>query len=167
MKGVLIVCPGCRERFDISKGDNAASMEELIRMASVFGTAWDLAYEYVEAFRANHYGILLLKKRIRLLLEIEGMWTSCVFEHGGKRYRTDQAGIREALGTVCNADKVGFKNHNYLKRVLMDSSQRVSAEGMTAAEERRRTEGKGLRTETGKDRDPELMTFQDYQQGKQ
>ncbi len=164
MKGVLIVCPVCRKRFDIAEGENASIMEEIIRLASVFGTSWDLAYEYVEAFRANRFLSMLLKKRIRLLLEIEGLWTARVFEYHGKRYRTDQAAIREALRTVCDADKVGFKNHNYLKKVLMDSSQRVSAEGLTAGEEKERSEVRDRGPEVGEDAEPELISFKDFKE---
>jgi len=47
-----------------------------------------------------------------------------------------------ALRTVCDADKYNFKNHNYLKKVLLESSERLSAEGLTAREEQKGIEGK-------------------------
>jgi len=83
------------------------------------------------------------------------------FELNGKRYRTDWARIIRAMTAVVTANKFGFKNHNYLKRVMVEEAERVSAEGLTAKEERERSEVGGQRLEA-EDRKDEGMTAEEF-----
>ena len=64
------------------------------------------------------------------------------FQVEKKRYRITRDRIVVGLRTVCDLEKFGFKNHNYLKRVLVPDAERISAEGLTAKEERKREEVK-------------------------
>jgi len=135
-----IRCPYCDRSIDIENLEMSDLFRELVNVAARLGSAWHLVNEYVSCFAQSFEGRISLKKRLRLIKEVMRLWENCVYELDGKRFRTDQHKIREALTAVCNMDKTGFKNHNYLKRVLTDTAERVSAEGMTAAEERRREE---------------------------
>lgn len=143
-----ITCPICQSRYDLEEAATTAALREMVALASKFGRTWGLVEEYVDTFRTSQWGSISLKKRVRLLQELARLWQSAEFEYNGKRYRTDHVQIRAALNTVCNSDKWGFKNHNYLKKILLDGAKRVSASGHTAAEERER-EAKPRTEETG------------------
>ncbi len=57
-----------------------------------------------------------------------------------------QEDIQKGLHTVCNMDKTGFRDHNYLWRVLVNQgAEKLSAEGLTAREE----EGREVRRRSG------------------
>jgi len=65
-------------------------------------------------------------------------WQNQVFEYNGKRYRTNRQKIEAAVKAVCDAEKFDFKNHNYLKKILLADAEMLSAEGLTAREEAQR-----------------------------
>ena len=89
-----------------------------------------------------------------------------MYSYSGKQYRVDKPSIKAGLQVVCNLDKFGFKNHNYLKKILTEHSERISAEGMTAAEEQkiedeRRTSN--AQRPTSNEKEPEkLMSFAEW-----
>ena len=126
-------------------------MIELAEIGTRLGKHWLLAWEYAEAFRGRRDGTITAAKRLRIFKELAKLFESGIFEYDGKRYRTDPSKIMAALRTVCDADKYNFKNHNYLKKVLLETSERLSAEGLTAREEGRRIEDKKVRRLEGKD----------------
>lgn len=131
-------CPYCDRTFDLEQVERAELFDERAEVAARLGRAWRLANEYVECFRQSSDGRIMLKTRVRLLNDVVRLWEGCLYEYDGRRYRTTQEQIAGAMATVCNVGKRGFLNHNYLKKVLISTSVRVSAEGMTAAEEERR-----------------------------
>ena len=135
-----IRCPYCERMFDIEQMEIAEIFRERLGLAACLGSAWHLVNEYVSCFAQSSEGRISLKKRVRLIKDMIRLWENCVFELDGKRYRTTHEHIRQAMTTVCNTDKFGFKNHNYLKRVLKETAVRVSAEGMTAKDETDREE---------------------------
>jgi hypothetical protein len=135
-------------------------MIELSEISAQIGSKYPgiylLAWEYADAFRSKKDGAITLQKRLRVFEELASLLEKCVFEYDGKRYRTNLSGIKAALKTVCDADKHGFRNHNYLKKVLLESSERLSAEGLTAKEENNWDRGKRKEErETGEEK--ELM----------
>ncbi len=142
-----LVCPVCQSKYELQEAATTAALKEMVGLAARFGKVWGMVEEYVETFRASQWGSITIKKRVRLLNEMSKLWETGEFEYNGKRYRADRAGIRAAINTVCNADKFGFKNHNYLKAILKDGAKRVSASGHTAGEEQKRETSRGQRTE--------------------
>ena len=133
-----LTCPVCQSKYDLKEVATTAALREMVELASRFGNVWHLVEEYIEAFRVSQWGSVGPKKRVRLLQEVARLWDKCEFDYNGKRYRSDRAQIRAALDTVCNMDKFGFQNHNYLKKVLVNGAKRVSADGLTAQEEQDR-----------------------------
>lgn len=123
------------------------NMIELAEIGTRLGTHWLLAWEYAECFRAKRDGTITAPKRLRIFTDLARLLDACEFVYDGRRYRTDRSKIKAALQTVCDLDKYGFKNHNYLKKVMMDDAEKVSAEGMTAKEEREREKRKEKRAE--------------------
>ena len=120
-------------------------MLELAEIGTRLGPQCLLAWEYAECFRNKRDGFITAPKRLRIFKELANLLEKCVFEYDGRRYRTNIAGIKTALRTVCDADKYGFKNHNYLKKVLLESSERLSSEGLTAREEKAMDDGRRTR----------------------
>ena len=134
-------CPRCGSAFDLEQASAATAVAELVDVAAKFGACWNLVNEYIDAFLTRPYGAMMVEKRARHAREVLTLWESCEFVYDGRRYRTDKAKIRAALTVVCNAHKVGFKHHNYLKSVLLGEAEKMSAQGHTSAEEARREEG--------------------------
>ena len=67
------------------------------------------------------------------------LWETGRFEFEGKAYQARQPLILSALAAVCGLEKSGFKDHNYLKRVMVNQgAEKLSAEGLTAREEQDR-----------------------------
>jgi hypothetical protein len=109
-------------------------------------------FDYTECFRQETWGSVREQKRLRLLKEIRTLFEKNEFEIDGKRrYRTTWAAIHGALRATVDADKFGFKNHNYLKRVLAGlPHEKLSAEGLTAAEEQKREDSRRLKIDDGR-----------------
>jgi len=148
-------CPVCSSKFTLEQATRELALLELVELASKFGRSWNLVSEYVDCFRPGNYSSVNLVKRIRLLRELTGVFERCEFEYDGKKYRTDHARLRQALTTVANLQKWGFKNHNYLKKVLTGDSERISIEGLTAKEETAREERR--RTDDGRQRTEDVV----------
>jgi len=137
-----LTCPYCNRTFDLDMVEMAELFHERAELAARLGPCWAIANEYVDCFRQTPGGKITLKRRVALLTEVVKLWEKCEFEYDGKRYRTDPARIRAGLNTVCTLGKTALQNHNYLKKVLTGNAERVSAEGMTAKEERTREESR-------------------------
>ena len=133
-----IRCPYCERSFDVDQIETSELFQERIEIAHKFGPLWHPANEYIDTFRAGPGARITLKRRVRFLKELLRLVETKEFELDGKRYRVDPAQIKEALTATCDAQKTGLKNHNYLKRVMVDKgAARVSAEGLTARQERK------------------------------
>jgi hypothetical protein len=138
-------CPICNSKFTLSEFAREAGMKELIDLAAHLGSSFHLIYSYAECFRDSQWGQVGLEKRIRLIKEIDKLLTTGEFEYDGKRYRTDRTKVLGAIRVTVDAEKYGFRNHNYLKTILLGQKpERLSAEGLsvkeeTAREEKRRT----------------------------
>jgi len=145
-----IQCPYCERSFDLDQVENAELWRQRSELASRLGPrAWRVANEYLECFRVKPGARITVKKRVRHLVKLVALWETREFELDGKSWRTRRAEILAGMETVCELQLNGFKNHNYLKRILQKGAKRVSAEGMTAVEERER-ERKRRSGETGK-----------------
>jgi len=163
----MIVCPHCRKKFNFDEALNHTALEEMVRLAAAMSPIWALSNEYVDAFRADKHSDVSLKKRVRLLSDLAKFWETGMYSYSGKQYRVDKPSIKAGLQVVCNLDKFGFKNHNYFKKILTEHSERISAEGMTAAEEMereeiKRTERRTSNIEHRTSKDEGLMSLKDF-----
>lgn len=142
-------CPVCHSKYSIDDLMRENIKDELIELAAFFGKSWTLVMEYCECFRAGQWASVSEKKKLRLFKELKTLFERCEFEYDSKRYRTDKGRILAAIRVVVDAEKYGFRNHNYLKVVMLGGDlqqadgkncvrpQRLSAEGMTASEEKK------------------------------
>lgn len=131
-----LTCPYCNMKFSIDEAARSETLRNLTQALLGFGKHCDLVWEYTGAFATQHLGPIAPAKRLRIVTDLTRLWETGVFQIQWKRYKIDRAGILAGMLTVCNSEKFGFKNHNYLKRILMADAERVSAEGLTAKDER-------------------------------
>ena len=140
-----LICPICQSKFTYDQARTWTLAWGMTPLAAKFGRAWPLADEYVDSFQQGRYSGVTLKQRIRVLKELLTLWEAKEFFYDGRHYRTDHARIAAGLKIVCNAEKHGFVNHNYLKKILLETADLLSAEGLTAAEEQAREEARRRR----------------------
>lgn len=137
--GMMIGCPHCAKKFNLLTGEVMGLAIQLADLAAKFREHWPLVSEYVDCFRPKG-GSLTLKRRIRILTELAKFFESLEFEYKGKRYRTKLRDIRWAMRWVCDKQLDEFQNHNYIKKMIVNTAgaDRLSAEGLTAEEEEER-----------------------------
>jgi len=140
-----LICPFCNMKFSVDEAARSETLCNLTQALLIFGAHRSLVWEYTGAFATKRLGPIAPAKRLRIVTELTRLWETGVFQVQGKRYKIDRAGIVAGMRTVCDLEKYGFKNHNYLKRILLQRAERISAEGFTASEEARREEGKKVR----------------------
>lgn len=133
-----LTCPHCNSKFTLEESSRTQVLDEMADVAATLGNMWQPALEYTNAFATVRFGIMAPEKRLRIIKEFAKLWQNQVFEYAGKRYRTSGQKIEAAVKTVCDVEKSGFKNHNYLKKILLADAEMVSAEGLTAREENQR-----------------------------
>lgn len=138
-----IVCPVCESKFSLEQAVREGDLREMAEVAARFGKGWKVAWEYVECFRRSHQSTLTLGRRLMLLKEALVIYVAEEFDLEGKRYRVPAREVGMGMWKIVKMDKVGLQNQNYLKKVLVESAERVSAEGLTAREERKRSEPQG------------------------
>jgi len=139
---VTLLCPRCGNSFTLAESIKELEQKEISDIAAKFGQSWRLIYEYSDCFRKTEYGGMARSKRLRLLKEVARLFDTCEFMYEGKRWRTAWPEVLAAITQICNAEKFGLKNHNYLKVILVKTAKRVSTEGMTAEEEQKREAGR-------------------------
>jgi len=135
-QSINLICPRCGNSFVLEDAIKEVEHREIADIAAKFGQSWRLIYEYTDCFRKSEYGGMQRSKRLRLLKETAKLFDTCEFQYEGKRWRTTWPEVLTAVTGICNREKWGLKNHNYLKAILVKTAKRVSAEGMTAAEEK-------------------------------
>ncbi len=168
-------CPVCRSKFCVDDCLREGLKDEMIELAAFFGKHWALCNEYCDCFRPGQWGFVGEKKKARLLAELKTLFEKLEFEYDGKKYRVDKSRVVAAIRAVVDLEKFGFKNHNYLKKVMLGGElmqydgknclkpQRVSAEGLTAREENDREK---KRAESGNLKPEEkTKTFAEFKKG--
>jgi len=142
---VKLTCPYCGNKFSIAEATRVQTLVNLTQAMAGFGKWCPLVWEYTGAFATKRLGAIAPAKRLRIVKELEKLWASGIFSLEKKQYRITKDKIVESMRTVCDLEKHGFKNHNYLKRVMSEHAERISAEGLTAAEEQKKIEDQKVR----------------------
>jgi hypothetical protein len=135
-----LTCPYCGNKYSIAEATRTETLVNLTQALAGFGQWCPLVWEYTGAFATQRLGSIAPAKRLRIVTDLGRLWETGVFQVENKRYRTTRADIVAGMRTVCDLEKYGFRNHNYLKRILLQRAERISAEGLTATEEKRREE---------------------------
>lgn len=105
---------------------------DVMCLLPVFGKHSRLAFEYVENF-SIHPMKTKVKKILRLLTDIAGLFKTGKFVINRCEYEVSQRGIVEALTIVNNKHfDVPLENHNYLKKVLTSIADKERTESRAA-----------------------------------
>jgi len=161
-----LTCPFCNMKFSVDEAGRTETLRNLTQELSRFGKHCALIWEYTGAFATQRLGPIAPAKRLRIVTDLTRLWETGVFQIQGKRYKIDRAGIVAGMTTVCNLEKFGLPNHNYLKKVLLDKAERISAEGLTAREERGRESEKVRKRESEHEEDTGRMAPEALEQFK-
>lgn len=145
-----LICPKCGYRFDAEQASRDEGWRAMTGIAGRFGQYWKVADEYADCFRPTEFSPVTFKKKLRLLGLLLEIFDSEIFEYNGKRYRTTRQAIVKGMAEICNRQKYGLGNNNYLKVILLKTAERISAEGLTAREEARREEERRQRPVDGR-----------------
>jgi len=135
-----LTCPYCGNKYSISEATRTETLVNLTQALAGFGQWCPLVWEYTGAFATQRLGSIAPAKRLRIVTDLARLWETGVFQVENKRYRITRADIVAGMRTVCDLEKYGFRNHNYLKRILLQRAERISAEGLTAEEEQKKIE---------------------------
>lgn len=104
---------------------------DVMQLLPVFGNHSRLAFEYVEKF-AIHPMTIKVKKILRLLTDLAGLFKTGKFVINRLEYEVSQRGICEALTVVNNKNfDAPLENHNYLKKVLTSIAEKERTEART------------------------------------
>jgi hypothetical protein len=120
---------------------------DVMCLLPVFGNQSRLAFEYAEKFNIHPMKIKV-KKLLRLLTDIAGLFKTGKFVLNRREYEVSQRGIVEALTIVNNKNfEQPLENHNYLKKVLASIADKERTESRSALDaEQRRNETEKRRT---------------------
>lgn len=133
-------CPKCGAKFWLDAAVDALWQRELQEMAEGFGEFWETVHEYTDCYRTSEFGEIRPKRRWDLMKRLMLLFQSGEFEFRGKRYRTTKQNIVNGMYETVNRNIWNIKKDNYLYTILLKNAERLSAEGLTAAEERAREE---------------------------
>jgi len=160
-----LICPHCQSSFSLEEAAKDVMHHEIASLAAKFGPGWQFAQGYVDCFRQSQFGRIRLEKRLLLLKEVWAIIAQERFEFKGHGYRTSHAAMKLGMYRIIKLDKWGLKNHNYLKQVLItDGAEVLSAEGLTAGEERERERRKAERGP--RNAEPATMTAEEYKRSR-
>lgn len=152
-------CPKCGSSFEMEQAVRELEQSETHDIAAKLGQHWRLVYEYSECFRQSEFGNISLSKRLRILKSVVRLFDTLIFSHRGKRYRTSWHEMAQAMTGICNAQKWGFNNHNYLLTILARNGEKLSAEGLSAVEEQKKENSRKYAVSSKQKKEPGQLNF--------
>ena len=93
---------------------------EVLRLTARLGKAWPWVEEYLHCFQLAIDKPLKPARMKIVLEEILGFLQEGGFHYDGKAHVVRSDAIHAAIKHVAQTNKVGFKNHNYMKKVAID-----------------------------------------------
>ena len=140
-----LTCPKCGCESPWGAFDAPTDILEIHRLAAKFGNSWSWVEEYLHCFRTS-FDKPIRPLKTKIILEELLSYIDQTGFHIDKHWHTIRPdAVFAAVRYVAQLNKVGFKNHNYLKRVAIDMNQK-----MIGAEEK----GERSRAEEALKRDP-------------
>jgi len=114
-----LCCPkcGCTSSMKSFARDEVL---ELMQMAAKFGGRWSWVAEYLHGFQTDHDKPLRPSTLKILVGEIREMIDKGGFLYDRQQHAVRPEAVYQGLKQVALKNMVGLKNHNYLKKVVMD-----------------------------------------------
>lgn len=132
-----LVCPYCTREIKVEEAQWTASWLEYKDVAARLGRNERLAEEYAEHFRPRS-GRMTIQKKVGILRQVAQLLETGDYQYRGSRHRADRQQVLQALRATIDQTEPPLKNHNYLKAILSKNSEKLAADGCTAAEEQER-----------------------------
>lgn len=154
-----LICPKCGSRFEMEQAVKELEQKETHDIAANLGVHWRLVNEYAECHRQSEYGDLRLATKLRIYKTIARLIETGAFSYRGKRYRSSEPEIIRAMTEICNRQKWGFTNDNYLYSILAKTAEGLSAEGLSAREEQRRESLRRAQGDSPRESEPGKVDF--------
>ena len=161
-----IICPSCGESFGLREIAADRVRDETIEVYCELGVEALAIHRYVGCFRsAGPRARLAPDRRLRILKEIVRLLSLRRFVFSGQEYGDIPADlIIESIEEVSATGKRGFRDHNYLKRVMitrLQTRQRADADRQRIQTERE-AEDRERRTMRTEERGPALGRPEDH-----
>lgn len=134
-------CPNCRKEYDFMAIRLSADLNAIIAMLNTFGRHHAVVWAYAELFGVVPFHAKA--KKLRLILEeLKKLFDGAGFSYQKRLYRISPEGIAEALNVVVKKNFAdGLDSHNYLKKVMINISEREDkTSGRTAEKDLRKKE---------------------------
>ena len=123
----------------MKEATDVETIHDIARLAAAFGPrGWPAVELYLNTFQTAHDRPLKPDKVRLLLEEIKRFWDDERFIYERKEWVISRTTLISAMRHVGLTEKVGFKNHNYLKKVAIGFQHQINQRA--AREERKREE---------------------------
>jgi len=117
---IKLTCPKCGCESPFKAFQAPGETLEILRLAAKFGKNWSWVEDYLGCFRSS-YDKPLKIGRVKIFLDELLTYIDQVGFNIDKHWYTIRPdALFAAIRYVAQTDKVGFKSHNYLKKVAID-----------------------------------------------
>ena len=121
-----LTCPKCGSASSMRSFANE-ELQEIINLASKFGSRWPWVSEYLHSFQVDHDKPLRPAKLKALIGEIQEMIDKHGFRFEKKQHVIRPEALFQAMRAVALKNMVGLKTHGYLMKVVIDFNQKMIA----------------------------------------
>lgn len=144
---IKLICPKCGCESPFKAFQSLEEIMEILRLAAKFGKNWPWVEDYLDCFRPS-YDRPLKPARMKIILEELLRFVDQVGLNIDKHwYSIRPDALFAAIRYVAQTDKIGFKTHNYLKKVAIDFNlkmiQKDEKEQNTRAQEALKRDPRG------------------------
>jgi hypothetical protein len=125
----LLTCPHCGESFAAEAVSQGRDLAEYMSIIDSFGTYACTVRDYIGLFKARPDSKQKLSAKLKVARELSVLWRNAEFSFNRVAYQIGRPEIANALHDTVQAmaGKCGLKNHNYLKKVMLDDARRQAA----------------------------------------
>jgi hypothetical protein len=117
---IKLVCPKCGCESPFKSFQVGEEILEISRLAAKFGKNWPWTEEYLRCFQVDHSKPLKPARMKIILEELLRFIDQTGFNIEKHWYTIRPDALFAAIRHVAQTNKIGFKNHNYLKKVAID-----------------------------------------------
>ena len=117
---IKLICPKCGCESPFKAFQAPEEIWEIPRLAAKFGKNWSWVEDYLGCFRSSYDKPLKIGRVKIFLNELLTYIDQNGFNIDKHWYTIRPDALFAAIRYVAQTDKIGFKNHNYLKKVAID-----------------------------------------------
>jgi hypothetical protein len=122
---IKLACPKCGCQSPFKAFQAPEEIWEIPRLAAKFGKNWSWVEDYLGCFRSSYDKPLKIGRVKIFLNELLTYIDQNGFNIDKHWYTIRPDALFAAIRYVAQTDKIGFKNHNYLKKVAIDMNKKM------------------------------------------